>query len=158
MKSLVVYYSRTGTTKIVGDDLPNELGADVEEVIDKKKRSGSIGYIISGKDASQKKLTELEELKHDPTQYDVVIIGGPVWACKMAPAIRTYIENNKSKIKNCAVFMTCGSLKNEVLKEMQEAMGKNAIAKLGLETKEVRGKKHIEKLIKFVKVIQKNLK
>ena len=55
MKTLVVLYSRTGTTKKVGEEIAAALKADVEEIIDTKKRSGPIGYVQAGRDAMKKK-------------------------------------------------------------------------------------------------------
>ena len=37
-KILVVYYSKTGNTKKIGEELAKKLNADVEEVIDLKNR------------------------------------------------------------------------------------------------------------------------
>jgi len=43
LKSLVVYYSRTGNARFVAETIAAEIGADVEEVVDMKKRSGPLG-------------------------------------------------------------------------------------------------------------------
>jgi len=56
-KSLVVFYSRTGTTKRVAESISNLLKCDVEEVIDRKDRKGPLGCLKSGSDAMSKKLT-----------------------------------------------------------------------------------------------------
>ena len=37
MKTLVVYYSRTGNTKYVAEKIAENLGAEICEVVDKKK-------------------------------------------------------------------------------------------------------------------------
>ena len=44
MKCLVVYYTRTGKTKFVAEAIATQLGADLEEVVDLKKRGGAIGW------------------------------------------------------------------------------------------------------------------
>ena len=38
MKSLVVYYSRSGNTRFVAEQISQEIGGDIEEIIDKKKK------------------------------------------------------------------------------------------------------------------------
>jgi len=48
MKTLVAYYSRTGNTKKVAVEIAKNLKADIDEIIDKKDRSGMIGWIIGG--------------------------------------------------------------------------------------------------------------
>jgi len=84
--------------------------ADIDEVIDKKDRSGAIGYMTAGKDAMRNKLTEIE-YKHDPKDYELILIGGPVWAWTVTPAIRTYLDKNVDslKMKKVAFFATQGS-------------------------------------------------
>ena len=47
MRSLVVYYSRTGVTKKVAEAISRKLGSDVEEIIDQRDRSGPKGYSIN---------------------------------------------------------------------------------------------------------------
>ncbi len=79
MKSLVVYYSRTGKTKTAGEAIAKELGADREEIIDMKKRTGlkPIRWLIAGMDARRKKLTNIRTQKK-PESYDMIIIGTPI--------------------------------------------------------------------------------
>jgi hypothetical protein len=45
LKSLVVFYSRTGNARFVAQTIAARVSADIEEVIDLKKRSGIIGYL-----------------------------------------------------------------------------------------------------------------
>ena len=87
MKILIVYYSRTGTTKKIAEELSKNFNADLEEIVDKKNRAGAIGWVMSGRDNIKKALTEIEEVKNDPSQYDLVIFGSPNWVGTIAPAI-----------------------------------------------------------------------
>jgi len=48
VKPLVVFYSRTGTTKKVGEALVDLLQCDNEELIDTKKRTGPLGAYSLG--------------------------------------------------------------------------------------------------------------
>src|SRR3989339_377766 len=111
MKTLIVYYSRTGITKKVGENLSFWLKAKKEEVVDEKNRKGPIGYVIAGKDATNKKLTKISRQEWDPKEFNMIIIGTPVWAWTVTPAIRTYIEQYKDvlKEKELAFFCTMGS-------------------------------------------------
>ncbi len=108
MKTLVVYYSRTGTTKKAAEIAAKELNADIEEIVDDIKRRGIWGYIKSGSHAIRKKLTKIEKLEKDAKDYDLIIIGSPVWANNMPPAIRTYLKNNNLENKKVAILITYG--------------------------------------------------
>jgi flavodoxin len=136
-KILVVYYSRTGVTQGVAKDLAKSLNADIEQVIDLKNRSGIIGFIGGGKDATQKKMTAIGETKKNPADYDCIILGTPVWAGTITPAIRTYINKNKSSFKKVAVFVTAGSTKmGKVLPKFESAIGQSAIGSEGFVKKD----------------------
>ncbi|MDP3065447.1 MAG: flavodoxin [Methanobacteriaceae archaeon] len=108
MKTLVVFYSRTGNTRRVAEEIQNSLDCDIEEIIDTKKRSGPLGYMKSGRDASSGKLTVLKDITHDPASYDLLIIGTPLWAWHVSTPARTYIHQNHTKFSKVAFFCTAG--------------------------------------------------
>ena len=78
MKSLVAYYSRTNITKRLAEDIADKLGCDIEEIKPKVNYQGKLGYARGIKDGAAGKNVELETLKYDPQDYDVVYVGGPV--------------------------------------------------------------------------------
>lgn len=150
-KTLVVFYSRTGTTKKVGNQIAEKLGADIEEIKDTVDRSGAKGYLISGRDAMKKRLTELAPLKFNPADYDLVIIGTPVWAWNMSSPIRTYLEENKGGFKKTAFFCTMGGTgDSKAFKEMEEIIGISPIATFSARTIDVVKDKYLEELEKFI--------
>ncbi|HEX7482824.1 MAG TPA: flavodoxin [Candidatus Bathyarchaeia archaeon] len=117
MKSLVVYYTRTGNARFVAETIAAEIGADVEEVIDLKKRTGAFGYLSGGSDARRGKETEISPTKKSPAEYDLVIVGTPVWAGRPAPAILTYLKKHDFADKKVAVFFTQGGKKPQAIDE-----------------------------------------
>jgi menaquinone-dependent protoporphyrinogen IX oxidase len=138
MKTLIVFYSRTGITKRVAQKMAQELGADIEELMDTDKRIGAWGYMKSGKEAMQKKLAVIEPLQYNPVDYDLVIIGTPTWAFAMSCAVRAYLTEQKGKIKNIALLATHGSDGGErAIKQMTELSGLVSKADLVLTSKEV---------------------
>ena len=63
MKPLVVFYSRTGVTKEVGEHISKLLKCDKEEILDIKSRAGPLGYIRSGREAMRKQTPNIKPLK-----------------------------------------------------------------------------------------------
>ena len=126
MKTLLTFYSRSGTTKRVAEEVAKALDADIDEVIDKKSRKGILGFFIAGYDATRGKTTEIE-FEKDPSRYDLVIIGTPVWNGRVTPAIRTYLLRNRERIKNAAFFCTCAGRLGKCLEQMEELWGKKPI-------------------------------
>jgi flavodoxin len=131
-KILVVYYSRTGHTKEIAKEIAEELKADIDEIIDLKNRKGMKGYITGGKDAIEKKLTEIKFSK-EPKNYNLVIVGTPNWAKTMPPAVRTYLERNKN-IKQIAFFCTYGNYLGKIFQTIEE-VSKKPLATLSIRFK-----------------------
>lgn len=151
MRALVVYYSRTGNTKKAGEEIARELGCDVEEIVDTVNRAGPIGYIMAGKQASGKELTKIKPITKDLSQYDLVIIGTPVWAATMSSAVRTFIVENKDKLKGVAFFITLGGTgEASALQGMEEACGKRPVATLTILARNINSGAYMDALKKFV--------
>lgn len=112
MKSVVAYYSKTGNTKFVAEKIANRLQADLCEIKDKKNRKGIWGFLTGSLDARREKLTEIETSR-SIEDYELVVVGSPVWFGKMTPATRTFIVNNNFSKKKVAFFLTLGGNKPE---------------------------------------------
>lgn len=155
MKTLIVFYSRTGITKRVAQKLALELNADVEELIDKDKRAGAWGYIKSGREAMQKKLAIIEPPRYNPADYDLVIMGTPTWAYAMACALRTYLTSHKGEIKRIAFFATHGSDGGDkAIKQMEELSGQKALAEMLVTSKEAVRDDYSEKFQQFIALVK----
>jgi len=152
MKILVTYYSRTGLTRKVATFISEDLEAHIDEITDSIDRSGPIGYLKAGKDASMKKLTKIK-YSAKPEDYDLIIIGGPVWAWTMCPAIRTYITDNKEilKTKKLAFFATQGSDgADKKFRFMQEIIGVKPLNTLTINGKDFKNEEYKKKVKDFV--------
>ena len=143
MKALMVYYSRTGNTRRVADAvvecMRDSAEVDVEELIDRRNRRGIGGSIGAGKDAMFKRPTEIDPVKADVASYDVVLIGTPVWAFTMCPAVRTFLAEHARQVKQTVFFLTTGGSGIErTLKHMQEMCRKDPLATLAVTEKELK--------------------
>ena len=155
MRVLIVYYSRTGTTKKVAEILKQKLNCDSEEIIDTKDRKGPMGYMLGGRDAMKEILTEIKPIEKNPADYDLVIIGTPDWASNMTPAIRTYITAQKDKLKKVAFLVTySGSGLEKTLKRIGDLSGIQPTATLDFKTAEVAKNQTEEKINQFIAKLQ----
>jgi len=158
MKTVVVYYSKTGTTKKLAQKLAKELNADTEELVDRKKRSGIIGWILAGRDGMGRIPTDIDPIKKNPADYDMVLIGGPLWGFKgAAPATRTYLLQNRDKIRKVAFFMTRAGKpsSDSALVDLKNVYGKSVIGTLDIRQKEIDSPETCEQIKSFVKLITK---
>ena len=138
MKSLVVYYSRTNITKKLAENIANKINADIDEIKPKVNYQGKLGYARGGKDSIREKIIELETFKYDPKDYDVIYIGGPVWAGKAANPVISYLKQNEGKFTNLKFFLTAGSSGFESGFKQMEKYSTKPIKTLALTTKEVK--------------------
>ncbi len=158
MKTLVVFFSRSGTTKKVAEAISNILGSDVEEVFDTKKRGGVLGWLRSGRDARAKKLTVIKPPKKDPGSYYAVIIGTPVWGGTLSTPIRTYITQYKQSFRQVAFFTTQGGSGKVPFEEMEALCERKPVAALMLRQKqEVETETYLDKVRQFTDAIIKQM-
>jgi flavodoxin len=133
MRCLVVYYTRTGITKAVAETVAAELGADLEEIVDLKKREGKLGWLSGGRDAMQKKQTEIASTAKAPCDYDLIILGTPIWAWAPTPAFRTYVAKNGLGGRKVAVFYTYGSDPKQASEKIHQVLeGVEVVGELAL--------------------------
>jgi len=118
LKPLVVYYSRTGSNKTLAETVAKAVGAECHEIVDRKNRKGLLGFLRSGSDAFRRKLTRIE-LKVEPAGYDPIIVGTPVWAGRMTPAVRTFLTNYALSGKQLYFFSVSNGGAADVFEEMK---------------------------------------
>jgi len=150
MKSLVAYYSRSNITKKLAENIADKIGGDIEQVIPKVNYQGKIGYARGGKDALTEKIVELDALKYNPADYDIVYIGAPVWASRAANPIISYLKQNEGKFNDVKFFLTAGSSGFESSFEQMEKYSKKPLKTLALTTKEVKKDLFEEKMKSFI--------
>jgi flavodoxin len=138
MKSLVVYYSRTNITEKLAKTIASRTDSDIEEIIPKVNYQGKLGYARGGKHAIQEKIVDLERLKFDPSEYDMVYVGGPIWAGKAANPVISYLKQNEGKFNNVKFFLTAGGSGFEGGFSQMEKYSKKPLKTLALTTKEVK--------------------
>ena len=108
MKSLVVFYSRTGRTRRLARAIALSCGADIAEILDAKSRSGLLaGWWRSIRESHSKQETPIIAPQVD-LGYDLVILGSPVWAGSMSSPVRTWLDLHRSGLTQIAVFVTQG--------------------------------------------------
>lgn len=154
MTTLVVYYSRTGNNRSIAEYIAKELGADIDEIIDKKKRGGILGWLQAGMDSASKNLTEIKYEKN-PQDYDKIIIGCPIWAGNIIPPIRTYLETADLSGKKLAFFI-CSKTEGfkELFPKLKEMTPKaEHIGRLGITEKCFKNEDYQEDLNEFVDTI-----
>jgi flavodoxin len=136
--TLVIYYSRTGTTAKLAEAIARATGADTERITDTVDRDGFFGFMRSLRDAIRKSESTLNPSGVDPAAYQLVIIGTPDWGQSVAAPTRTFLASQKGRLRNVAFFLTDGTSDHaKVFADMAELVGATPVATLGIPHDEV---------------------
>ena len=110
-KMLVLYYSQTGNTKAVAEEIANKLGADIEEITMEDPYDPDFQATIDRclKEREQDILPTIHPVKADLANYDVIFLGYPVWFGTYAPPVITFLNGADLSGKKIVPFCTFGS-------------------------------------------------
>lgn len=110
-KKLVLYYSETGTTKTVAQELQKQLGADIESIEAVVPYSGNFQETIQRgqREMQNNETPAIKPLKSNLKDYDVIFIGYPIWFGTYALPIATLVKQNDFAGKTIIPFCTFGS-------------------------------------------------
>ena len=110
-KVLVLYYSQTSNTKAVAQEIATRLEADMEEIIPVEPYEGDFQATIerSAMEREQGITPEIQPLKADVANYDIIFLGYPIWFGTYAPPIATFLNQVDLSGKKIVPFCTFGS-------------------------------------------------
>jgi flavodoxin len=157
--ALIVLFSRTGTTLRVAGELQQALesrGVDcrLEELREPRSRRGIFGYFRSAIDAARDRPARLANLKQDPSRFDVVVVGTPIWGASPSTPIRTFLRVHGARCKQLAFFVTFGGSGCErTLGRLRVIAGRAPIAELAARQHDVERDRHHAALRTFAEEI-----
>jgi hypothetical protein len=67
-----------------------------------------------------KREADLRDAEHDPADYDLVVVGTPVYANTLPAPVRAYLTTNKDRFPNLAFFCTGEDPNNAHIFELME--------------------------------------
>lgn len=134
---LCLYYSRTGKTRAVMQEIATELGAELVEITDGLDRSGGLGYFMSGIDSMRRGThrTQPFETKKDLEDYQLVILGTPVWAGRCSSVMRGFLKRHGLELERTAYVLTRGSENQykDVFRQMDRYTARPRLASTSLQ-------------------------
>ncbi|KAA6355991.1 MAG: hypothetical protein EZS28_048483, partial [Streblomastix strix] len=136
-KVLIVYFTRTETSRIVAEALRDELvksGAtvDVEEIKSAQVKLGAISYLKDcwGAVANGKYALDVPPA-HKPVDYDAVLIGTPVWAYGLCGPVKEWLTQTTFEAESKTIFgsfVQCGNSGFDKTHGQIEALVKKPLA------------------------------
>jgi menaquinone-dependent protoporphyrinogen IX oxidase len=157
-KILVVFFSRSGTTHRIATALSAALECAVEEITEPRSRTGILGYLRSVIEARRQHLPGILPAKNDPSSFDLVVVGTPVWGWSVSSPVRAYLAANKGRLPQIAFFCTLGGAGSDnAFAQMQEITGKAPCATLAVVAKDVGSGRETQQLAAFAASLRKQL-
>jgi flavodoxin len=156
MKTLVIYYSLSGNTQKVAEAIANLLKADINRLEDRRSRNGPLGMLLTIYQVLFSRPGKIRFANIDPSEYDLVIFGSPVWIMKLAPPMRSYILKEKDRFNQVAFFCTEGaSGAPNAFKAMESLSTKKPVATLEITEGDIKSGQYHEKTHIFTNSCQK---
>ena len=110
-KVLVLYYSQTSNTATVAEAIASKLGADKEEIVAVEPYAGGFEETIARcmKEREEGVIPEIEPIKANLDDYDVIFLGYPIWFGTYAPPMAAFIKSADLAGKKIVPFCSFGS-------------------------------------------------
>ena len=109
-KILVAYFSHSGNTKKIAEEIQSKTGADLFEIKTVNTYSDDYNTVLDEAKAEQKDNArpELSEQVKDMAQYQTIIIGFPIWWGDMPMAVYSFLDEYDLSGKTVLPFCTHG--------------------------------------------------
>ncbi|MEA5015985.1 MAG: flavodoxin [Candidatus Limiplasma sp.] len=136
MKALVLYYSYSGNTGEVAQRIRKALDCDIAEIVPVEPYPEDFNAVVEqGKREIQSGYEpEIQPLRHDPAQYDTIILGSPVWWYTFVPPVQTVLSAVDWEGKAVYPFATHAGWLGKTLENIGKACG-GAAPKPGLDVR-----------------------
>lgn len=142
-KKLVAYFSASGVTKNVAENLAEEISADLYEI---KPKVAYEPEDLDWRNENSRSSVEMKDLTFRPEiadndahieDYDTIYLGFPIWWYIAPTVVNTFLESYDFAGKTIRIFATAGS--SDFGKTVENLQGSCPNAKIE-ETKVLKGK------------------
>lgn len=130
-KKLIVYFSYTGNTKKIAEEIQKKLNCDIIEIKPEKPYSTDYQTVVDEEqnNESSNKTPDIQKINVDLNKYDEIIIGSPVWWYTIAPVIRTFLKQNDLSGKIIKPYATNAGWLGKTFKEIEKICPNSKVEK-----------------------------
>lgn len=152
-KTLIVYHSRSGNTRRIAQRLAPRLHADRDEIRIVQPMAGALGYALCAIEAITGLTPALRPSHRDPADYDLVVVGTPVWFWSLSSPVRSWLESHPRLPGRIAFFCTMGGSGAARVFGMMTGLSHRPHATLALTDSQI-ARGQLEELDEFVRRLQ----
>ena len=106
MRTLILYYSITGHSRRIAEGLAGRLDARLDEITCRAYGKG-LGPLRQAFDVLRGGSPPIEVPDTVGQDWDLVVVGGPVWGARPAPPVRSYLRRHARRHASLALFVSC---------------------------------------------------
>lgn len=120
-KILTVYYSYSGNTKKIAEKIHDALGGNIAEIETVVPYSGDYDAVVDqGNEEVQKGFKpKIRPRPVNHADYDVIVLGTPVWWYTCSPAMRAFLTAHDLSGKTVYPFATNGGWLGRSIRDMR---------------------------------------
>jgi len=111
-KSIIIYFSRSGSTELLASKIAANTNSDILEIVVKDNYSGNYQKTLSRANSERENedYPELNMQVPDLSQYQTVYLGYPIWAMTLSHPMTSFLTTYGGQLSNkeIAPFMTEG--------------------------------------------------
>lgn len=110
-KTIVVYFSQTGATKVVAEEIQKQLGCDIAAIEAEQPYDGDYSATIARwmQESKDSVKVALKPLGANLDEYDTIFLGFPIWGGTYALPMAAFLADNSLEGKKVVTFATFGS-------------------------------------------------
>ena len=137
-RTLVVFYSYTGTSRRLVQLLCSQLGWPSGEVVEERARSGASGALRCVADSLLRRQPPIRYQGPDPADFGTVVLVSPIWAYRLASPMRSFVADRRDDLQQIAVLSVMGgSGAPNAVAEIGHLLGRAPLLAAAFTTREV---------------------
>ena len=157
-KILVVYFSHSGNTKVIANQIKDLTDGDIFEILPAKAYPSDYQACVdqAKKEINANYKPTLKTKLKNISSYDMIFVGSPCWWATMAPPVATFLSSYDFTGKTIVPFMThegsrMGRYASDIKKLCPKAKILEGLPVRGSNVKEAKG--NVNKWLREIKVI-----
>ena len=109
-KTVVVYYSNSNHTKYVANLISEYLKCDIKEITTNEYKNLNVLNLAKTVRKQMRSSYNPKINDIDISNYDVIFVGGPVWAGNLSLPVKSFLTDNDLSNKTIVPFYTFGGM------------------------------------------------
>lgn len=154
-KFLVVFYSYTGTSRLVAQTLCQIQSWNQVEITDRDAREGWPGTLRCIFDSIFRREPRIDVPTVNFLGYDAVVLVSPIWAYRLAGPMRSFVSQYSLRLPDVAIISVMGSRgAPNAEAEIVELLGRSPLMSTAFTANEVNNWSFANRLDAFARAIR----